>query len=409
MQRTALCLAILFTVSGVASAQKPKAVTGKSSAPSASQNPTSGRNGISVNARDDAQVEILQTIYNTDPALSKALVIALEDRRREQAKREKAEQESGALKKERDTLASDLELAQTYLRIAQDASKQDAGETVKKARQALLVGDLKEAERLLQVDEEQFAAAATRNLRKAAQLARERATLAEGQDTAKALSALRKAAEYEPDNTKNWWRLGDILVTSGNLVDAVKAYERFQALAMDEVRRDPGNNELQRDLSVSNHMIGDVQVAQGDLSGALKSYSDGLGILRQLAGRDPGNSGWQRDLSVSNNKIGDVQVAQGDLSGALKSYSDGLGIAKLLAGRDPLNVQWTTDVAVSLYKLASLAPKGLSSGKAVALLREALDILEKLDKQGKLTASQQAWLPMFTKRLSELEKFTSKE
>jgi len=89
-------------------------------------------------------------------------------------------------------------------------------------------------------------------------------------------------------------------------------------------------------------------------------------------GARPGNSGWQRDLPVSNHKIGNVQVAQGDLSGALKSYSDGLGIAKLLAGRDPLNVQWASDVVVSLYKLASLAPKGLTSGEAVALLQEAL-------------------------------------
>ncbi len=353
LQRTALCLVIISTFSVVAFAKNSKAITG---APT-SQSATSGKNGISVNASDNAKVivqKIYQTIYMTDPALSKALAM-------EQAKREQAEQEAGKLTRERDTLASELELAKTYLRIAQDASKQDAGETVKKARQALLVGDVKEAERLLQVDEEQFAAVATRNLRKAAQLARERASLAEGQDTAKALSALRKAAEYEPGNRENWWRLGDILITSGNLADAVKAYERFQALVMDEVRRDPGNSE------------------------------------------------WQRDLSVSYERIGDVQVAQGDLAGALKSYTDGLNIARQLAGRDPLNAQWATDVVVSLYNLASLAPKGLSSEKAVASLREALDILEKLDKQAKLTHQQQSWLPMVTQRLNELEKSTGKE
>ena len=69
-------------------------------------------------------------------------------------------------------------------------------------------------------------------------------------------------------------------------------------------------------------LLGDIKKQRGDLAGALKSYNDGLAIAEPLAKSDPGNADLQRDLSVSFVKVGDVQMAQGDLAGALKSYND---------------------------------------------------------------------------------------
>ena len=130
-------------------------------------------------------------------------------------------------------------------------------------------------------------------------------------------------------------------------------------------RRDAGNAEWQRDLSVSFNKIGDVQRSTGGLKGALKglpgpasrsgeklaarvrtqrrlaarplgqlptrsatcsgrggiskgalqAYRDSLAIAEKLAAQDAGNTDWQRDLSVSFDRIGDVQSARGDLEG----------------------------------------------------------------------------------------------
>ena len=111
-----------------------------------------------------------------------------------------------------------------------------------------------------------------------------------------------------------------------------------------------------------------------------------------------------KTLLKSYNKTGNVQVAQGNLAGAIKSYGDGLDIRRKLSASDPSNVQLSCDVVVSLFKLASLAPNGLVSDKAISYLHEGRATLMKLNQQGKLTVEQKSWLPMFDKRLAELEK-----
>jgi hypothetical protein len=58
-------------------------------------------------------------------------------------------------------------------------------------------------------------------------------------------------------------------------------------------------------------------MAQGDSTGELATYRADLAIAEARARRDPGNAQWQRDLSVSQEKIGDLLMAQGDLEGAL--------------------------------------------------------------------------------------------
>jgi hypothetical protein len=57
-----------------------------------------------------------------------------------------------------------------------------------------------------------------------------------------------------------------------------------------------GNADWQRDLSVSNNKIGDVLVSRGNLPEALKSYRAGLAIAERLAGTDTGNAERQRCL-----------------------------------------------------------------------------------------------------------------
>ncbi len=52
-------------------------------------------------------------------------------------------------------------------------------------------------------------------------------------------------------------------------------------------------------MSVSQDNIGNVLSAQGDLTGALAAYRASLEISRRLAAADPGNADLQRDLSVS--------------------------------------------------------------------------------------------------------------
>jgi tetratricopeptide (TPR) repeat protein len=350
-------MALITMLSGISVSADQKALGEKpTSAPTA----ISGNRGVSVVAQDTAHVTVNQTINQInqrDPELAKALLKEIEDRRREQAKREQAEQESAKLRIERNALASDLELAKTYLRIAQDAQNLNASEPVKKARETLLRGDLHGAERLLLVEEERSASEAEKSLQKAARFARERAALAEGRDTATAVSAIRKATEYEPDDLENWWRYGDILKTVGKIKDALAAYNHYHVLVANKIANDPSNRKLQRDLYVSYLDIGAVQLIQGKLLDAFKSYCKGLNIAKKIASDDPSNPAWQHDLVFIHWFIGDLQVTQGKLPEALNSFGEALNISKKLVDKDPSNNKWKRDLFVSYLYIGDVQEK----------------------------------------------------
>jgi eukaryotic-like serine/threonine-protein kinase len=159
---------------------------------------------------------------------------------------------------------------------------------------------------------------------------------------------------YQRDMSVAYDEVGDVLVTQGNLAEALKSFRDGLAIRERLAKADPNNAGWQRDLSVSYNKVGDVLVAQGNLAEALKSFRDGLAIRERLAKADPNNAGWQRDLSLSYNKVGDVLVAQGNLAEALKSFRDGLAIAERLAKADPNNAGWQRDLSLSYNKVGDV-------------------------------------------------------
>jgi tetratricopeptide (TPR) repeat protein len=188
-------------------------------------------------------------------------------------------------------------------------------------------------------------------------------------------------------------------MAEGDRAGALAAYRAGLAIRETLARRDPGNAEGQRDLSVSHDKVGDVLMAAGDRDGALAAHRASLGIRETLARRDPGNAEWQRDLSVSENKIGDVLLAQGDRDGALAAHRASLAIAETLARRDPGNAEWQRDLIVSYVKISEN-----DLAEAPALLTRALDIAKKLEAAGRLAAVD-AWIPgELTRRLAEHKK-----
>ena len=239
------------------------------------------------------------------------------------------------------------------------ASQPGAGKAETAAADALVAGDTRPAEALLGNQERQEAAQIgapgandERQRSQAAALARGQGALALGHDVSAALAAYQRAAEYEPDDTR------------------------------------------------THFFIGDLHVVLGDLGAAMQHFERGAALAEALAARDPANTEWQRDLSVSHDRIGDVLVAQGDGPGALAAYRKGLGIAEALAARDPANAQWQTDVAVSCAKLGALAQVQSVNVRRDYLVR-GRGILAKLREEGRL-APNQDWIEWFDGKLEGL-------
>lgn len=254
------------------------------------------------------------------------------------------------------------ELAAGALRLAGEAHDKPDDADVKAARDAYLLGDTSRAEALFRrledalVDEARKQQLEMRKkLAKAASIARERAAMAIGRNTAAAVDAWSKVVEYEPEEPGNWGSFGDLLVTAGNLNEAAQAYRRFNQLAEARASSEPDNRQR------------------------------------------------QRDLSVSFDRIGDVQVAQGDLPGALTSYNKGMAIRDKLAANDPTNTERQTDVVVSYVKLAQCAPVALSATDARLYLNKALTVARRLQSENRLTAQQQRWPKMIEQMLTGLQ------
>jgi tetratricopeptide (TPR) repeat protein len=138
-------------------------------------------------------------------------------------------------------------------------------------------------------------------------------------------------------------------------------------------------------------------MAAGDLGAARDAYTESLNTRRRLAAADPGNAQAARDLSISLNNIGQVAMAAGDLGAARDAYTESLNISRRLAAADPGNAQAARDLMVSLVRLAELAAQESKPDSPAALRawREVVVIIDRMDKQGWITAPDRQFAAQF--------------
>jgi len=157
----------------------------------------------------------------------------------------------------------------------------------------------------------------------------------------------------------------------------------------------PTSAEAQRDLSISLERLGDVAVAAGDLPDAKARHEEGLAIRRKLAQANPTSAQAQRDLSISLEKLGDVAVAVGDLPGAKARYEEDLAITRKLAKGNPTSAETQRDLVVSLFNLGDVT-------KDRTLLREALQIVQSLERAGRLAPSDHRMSEVITQAIDAI-------
>jgi tetratricopeptide (TPR) repeat protein len=196
----------------------------------------------------------------------------------------------------------------------------------------------------------------------------------------------RRRADLQPfdsdlqrDLSVSCEKIGSVLLAKGKHNEALANFRSSLKIREALVCSNSKSIQWQRDLSVSHNRIGDVLMEQGKHNEAIASFRSSLRIRQTLVCSVSDDTELQRDLSVSHNKIGYALMIQGKKDEALVSYHSGLSIAETLALSDPSNAEWQRDLVVSYVKISiadiALAPK---------LLQQALDIVRKLDKDGKL-------------------------
>jgi eukaryotic-like serine/threonine-protein kinase len=215
----------------------------------------------------------------------------------------------------------------------------------------------------------------------------------------------RKLAAANPTNTdgqQELWisllRIGDIRFDLRDLTGAIQAQEEGLAIQRTLLASDPGNTLWQRGVGVSLAKIGDERWAANDREGALAAYDENLAIVRKLAAIDPKNTLWQRDLSNGLSKMGAYRKVTGDRAGAFAAYEESLSIRRKLVAADPGNLQWQIDLVAGLYRMSSAA----DARTATTSLKEALSILETLERDGKITPTHKRWKSIIGDRIVQV-------
>ena len=93
-----------------------------------------------------------------------------------------------------------------------------------------------------------------------------------------------------------------------------------------------------------------------------------------------------------------MRLAAGDRAGALLAYDESLAIARKPSPPIRAMPHWQTNLVISLYKVGTAS----DPPRARAVLREALAIVERLARDGKLTDAEQDWPQLLRDALAKL-------
>ena len=152
-------------------------------------------------------------------------------------------------------------------------------------------------------------------------------------------------------------------------------------------------------LEVNYGKLQSVYSAQRDFDAALIAAQQALEIATRLSDLDRGNLRWRRDLCTFYRGLGRTQRDKNDKADALASYNKALLECRETASRYASDPAVRIELALTLYQ----ASKGRSADDAAPLLREALRILEDLDRVGALPKGNANWVPFIRDKIATLE------
>jgi tetratricopeptide (TPR) repeat protein len=209
------------------------------------------------------------------------------------------------------------------------------------------------------------------------------------------LAVARELVELLPEEHPNHFIFlgteADALLSLGLSGEAQAKYAGILETLERQARSNPDRADYQRNLSVAYERMGDLMRDAGEGEQARAYYQQSLEIRERLARKEPDRADYQRDLSVSCERMGDLMRDAGKGEQARVYYQRSLEIRERLARQEPDRADYQTDVVVSLHRMGDRAS-----------LQRALTILHRLNRERKLTADQQAWIPRLETALTNL-------
>jgi tetratricopeptide (TPR) repeat protein len=196
-------------------------------------------------------------------------------------------------------------------------------------------------------------------------------------------------ADFLRDLSVSYERMGDLMRDLGQGDAARDFFQKDLDLREQLVRQEPGRADFLRDLSVSYSKMGDLMRALGQGDATRDFFQKALDLRQQLVRQEPGRADFQYDLAISYERMG-LARESGNGVEAQQHFASALQIRERLVTMEPGRADFETALVVSLFRL----------GDRFSLTR-ALDIVRRLESEGRLSVRQAGWRQDLERRLSQ--------
>ena len=182
------------------------------------------------------------------------------------------------------------------------------------------------------------------------------------------------------DLADGYQRVGDIRggtrnPSLGDTVGAMENYRTAQRMRTKVLDGDPGDPQLQHEMSKSLMRVGDILMTTGNLTEALAIHQEALGYSGKAAGTDPK---YRRSVAFDLNNIGAVLAKLGRIEEASGYYSRVLAIRRESARAEPRNELYQRNLSVALNRVGGVGRKMGDPNAALELYHEAMEIRVRL-------------------------------
>ncbi|KAF0225135.1 MAG: hypothetical protein FD176_627 [Rhodospirillaceae bacterium] len=199
-------------------------------------------------------------------------------------------------------------------------------------------------------------------------------------------------------------RLTESCLTLSDMTEArryaTEAVELCQALHDDN----PDSVDPLNQLAISYTLLGQVRMAEKEWTEARTALIESMGIRQRLQDLDPTNTKWLRQLALCWDRLGALARAEQDWPQARACAVEYRVLTERLASLDPLNIEWQADVAYARRDNADCDWRLGHLEIAQAGYLAAIQRLEGLEGQGKLSAQAKSLLEECRRKLGEVEK-----
>jgi tetratricopeptide (TPR) repeat protein len=181
--------------------------------------------------------------------------------------------------------------------------------------------------------------------------------LSEYEEERKLLEDLQKLDEanvgVRVNQARNLMRIGEAQRLEGHFTEAIVTLNRSLQDHLALENADPARAIHRRNIAICRDRLTVAYLSAGKLGDAQNSARKYFEMMKELAEKEPDSIGAKRDLGIAYGRLGDVEFECRNFTAvALILWKESFELAKLVVDQDPSNGQALEDLAIAYERLA---------------------------------------------------------